>query len=196
MRKLKLLVQTSVDGFIADVNDKTDWMIWNWGEEWNWDDALKAHFIMLTDSVDTILLSRKMAEEGFNDHWARATESSNTSYASFARMLTAIPKIVFTHTLEQSVWPNNTLAKGDLTEEVNRLKHGEGKYLIAYGGASFVSSLIRAKLIDEFHLFVNPAVLGAGKTIFPPENGRLNLSLVSTRPYECGVTVLSYVPEK
>lgn len=196
MRKLKLLVQTSVDGFIADTDDRTDWMIWNWGEEWNWDAALKERFITLTQSADGILLSRKMAEEGFNHHWAQAALSTHEDFASYARMINVLPKVVFTHTLDQSVWPNNRLAKGKLADEVNRLKNQEGKDLLVYGGATFVASLLKEGLIDELHLFVNPAVLGSGRTIFPPENGRLSLTLTGSQAYACGMTLLSYVPEK
>lgn len=61
-------MQMSVDGFVADTNGKKDWQLWKWDTEWNWDDELKKYFTGIMDSVDCILLSRKMAEEGFISH--------------------------------------------------------------------------------------------------------------------------------
>jgi dihydrofolate reductase len=197
MRKLKLQVQMSVDGYIADVNGKADWMIWNWSPEWTWDDALRKYFIDLKQSVDCVLLSRKMAVEGFIGHWARVAENPNDPQAAFARKITSARKIVFTKTLDESApaaygWNNTAIANGDLVSEINKLKSQEGKDIIVYGGASFVSSLIKAGLIDEYHLFINPTVLGDGMPIFEELDSKLNLTFVDARPYDCGVTVLNY----
>ncbi len=76
-------------------------------------------------------------------------------------------KIVFTKTLETFdlevvAWGNTVLAKGDLAEEINKLKNQNGKDIIVYGGATFVSSLIKAGLIEEYHLFINPTAIGYG----------------------------------
>ena len=191
MRKLKLQVQISVDGFIADINGKTDWMVWNWGPKWNWDDELQKYFNELTTTVDTVLLSRKMAVEGFIDHWASAAAKTGDPQAGFAKVITNATKVVFTKTLKEPTWPNTTLVKGDLVKEVNKLKAQEGKDIIVYGGASFVSSLIKAGLIDELHLFVNPTILGEGMPIFK-EAGGTEFQLVNALPYKCGVTVLAY----
>ncbi len=195
MKKLKLQIQTSVDGFIGDDKQRTDWLVWNWGPEWTWDEALRKHFIQLHETVDTVLLSRKMAEEGFINHWARVAENPASPQYPFAKAITAAPKVVFTKTLSQSVWENTRLAKGDLATEVNALKKQPGKDLIVYGGASFVSSLVEAGLIDEYHLFVNPVALGSGLSIFKDPALKLNLHLVNTQPFDCGVTVLTYVPQ-
>ncbi|MGN6708458.1 MAG: dihydrofolate reductase family protein [Candidatus Nitrosocosmicus sp.] len=61
---------------------------------------------------------------------------------------------------------NTELAKGDIKDEIAKLKYQKGKDILVYGGASFDSSLIKEKLIDEFYLFVNPIMLGSEKTIF------------------------------
>jgi hypothetical protein len=87
-----------------------------------------------------------------------------------------------------------TLARGGLVEEIARLKAASGGDIIAYGGARFVSDLIRHRLVDEFHLFVNPAALGAGLTVLT-ESGRTNpLRLTGSTAFDCGVVALSYVP--
>jgi dihydrofolate reductase len=193
MRKLKLVIQTSVDGYIADINGKTDWMIWNWGEDWTWDVALQQDFNDLKSAIGGVLISREMAVEGFIDHWANAAARKDSPQSGFAQQITNAPKIVFTKTLDKSIWPNTVLAKGDLTGEVNKLKNQPGKDLIAYGGASFASSLIKAGLIDEYYLFMNPVALGQGMDIFHGP-GRNKLTLITAKSYSCGMVLLKYIP--
>jgi dihydrofolate reductase len=192
MRKLKLQVQLSVDGYMATTAGKTDWLVWNWGAEWTWDNVLRNYFIELTASVDSILLSRKMAEEGFIGHWTKVAKNPGDPQYAFARPIADARKVVFTKTLEKSLWENTELAKGDLVTEINRLKNQEGKDMIVYGGATFVSSLIEAGLIDEFHLFINPAALGSGKALFKGLNSKQILALVSAGSYDCGIVALTY----
>ena len=122
MRKLKLQVQISVEGYIAGPNGEMDWMTWNW------DDKIKACVNELTDSVDTILLGRKMTP-GFIGHWSSVTDPADPSYA-FAKKMMDKPKLVFSKTLDKSGWENTVIAKGDLVDEVNKLKSQNGKDII------------------------------------------------------------------
>ena len=189
LRKLKLQVQMSVDGYIAGPNGEMDWLVWNW------DDKLKEYVNELTESVDTILLGRKMAE-GFISHWSDViTKPDNPDYA-FAKKMIEIPKVVFTKTLNKSEWVNTDIATGDLTDEINKLKRQNGKDIIVYGGASFDSSLIKAGLIDEFHLFVNPAAIGNGMTIFKDLNEMQKFTLVKSIAFDCGIVLLHYEPKR
>jgi len=189
MRKLKLQVQISIDGFIASTKDIGNWMVWSWGPEWTWDEELRAYFKDLHASIDTVLLSKNMAEEGFVNHWASLASNPNDPQYPFAKSITDATKVVFTKTLKKSTWPNTTLAKGDLVTEVNKLKNMPGKDIIVYGGASFVAALIKANLIDEFLLFVNPTAIGEGLAIF---HERRDLKQISSQGYACGVTVMQY----
>jgi dihydrofolate reductase len=104
------------------------------------------------------------------------------------------PKVVFTKTLNKSKWINTDIATGDLTVEVNKLKRKEGKEdIIVYGGALFDSSLIKEGLIDEFHLFVNPAAIGNGMTIFKELNGmQKKFTLIKSITFDCGIVLLHY----
>jgi dihydrofolate reductase len=191
----------SVDGYIADTNGKTDWMVWNWGNEWSWDDELKKYFNTLTASIDCVLLSRKMAVEGFIGHWAKVAEDPTNDQAEFAQKITASRKVVFTKTLTQldattNGWSNTDIAKGDFTSKINILKNQHGKDIIVYGGASFASSLIKARLVDEFYLFINPTVLGDGMPIFEELGSKLNLIPAESKLYTCGVMVVKYELKK
>ncbi|ASZ12665.1 hypothetical protein CK934_17730 [Chitinophaga sp. MD30] len=101
-------------------------------------------------------------------------------------------KVVFSNTLAASLWENTQLAKGDLTAEVKALKAAGGKDMIVYGGSSFVTSLIREGLIDEYYLFVNPVVLGKGRDI--RRTGELpGLVHRETLTYPSGIVLLKYV---
>jgi dihydrofolate reductase len=99
----------------------------------------------------------------------------------FARIWQALPKIVFSNTLE-TVEGNARLARDGLAEEVAALKQQPGKDL-AVGGAGLAASCIDLGLVDEFRLFVSPVVLGGGTQYFPPLAERIDLELVETRTF-------------
>ena len=183
MRKLKLQMQMSIDGYVARPNGESDWMTWNP------DDQLLQFINSLIDSSDTILLGRKMTD-GFVSHWENT--ATNNPDNSFAKKMVAIPKVVFTKTLVKSTWNNTTLAKGDLADEIANLKNQQGKDIIAYGGAGFVSSLMKDGLIDEYHLIVNPVAIGNGITIFKSLDGIRKFSPIQSKLYPGGKIVLSY----
>jgi dihydrofolate reductase len=193
MKKVKLEMQVSIDGFAADRDGRSNWMCWSWGDEWTWDDALRQYHIDLTTSSDCILLSRKMAEEGFHRHWERVAENPADPQYAFAKPITEMNKVVFSRSLEPSTWRNTELAKGDLAAEVARLKGQNGKDIIVYGGPTFASSLLNAGLIDEFHLLVNPTVVGSGRSMFKNLGSNTNLKLRGAMLFDCGVVVLQYV---
>ena len=183
MRKLKLQVQISVDGYVATPNGELDWMIWNI------DPKLKDFIDLLTDSSDTILLGRKMTE-GFVNYW-ESVKPDNPEF-SLAQKMVNTPKVIFSKTLDKPFGKNTSLAKGNLADEISTLKNKNGKDIVVYGGANFVSSLIAGRHIDEFNLFVNPVVINKGMRIFDLLDKRQKFSLITATPYECGVAVLRY----
>jgi dihydrofolate reductase len=185
MRKLKLQVQMSVDGFISGPHGEMDWMVWDW------DDDLKEYVAAVTEPVDCIILGRKLAQ-GFIPHWAAVAANPVDPEFAAGRKFTDTSKVVFTKTLGQSEWDNTVLAKGDLVDEISRLKNQDGEDIIAYGGGSFVSALIKHGLIDEFHLCVNPVVLGKGMAIFSELDGAQMLVLESSTAFSCGIVVSRY----
>jgi dihydrofolate reductase len=187
MRKLKLQVQISVDGYIAGPQGEMDWITWNATEDFI------NYVTELTDSSDTMLLGRKLAE-GFIPYWTSIIANPEDPQYSFAKKMIDTPKIVFSKTLDKSIWDNTAVAKDDLAAEINRIKNQEGKDIIMYGGAEFVSSVIKAGLIDEYHLFVNPAAVGKGMAIFNTLEGCQKLSLVKATPLKNGIVILCYQP--
>lgn len=185
MRKLKLQVQMTVDGLIAGPNgEMAEWLTMDWGQDIN------EYVGGIVKDIDTILLGRKLAE-GFIPHWAGAYANPDGPEPG-SEVFALTPKVVFTKTLETSEWDATRLAKGDLVEEVMALKNAEGGDLYACGGGTFVSSLIENDLIDEYHLFVNPAVMGKGMPIFQQLSQVRPLKLVQAVAFECGIVVLNY----
>lgn len=87
---------------------------------------------------------------------------------------------------------NVSVENGDYVTAIKELKRKEGKDLIVYGGASFVTSLIEADLIDEFNFFVNPVLINKGLRIFDTLDYRKKLIPISATLYECGISVLVY----
>lgn len=173
----------TINGYVAGPNGENDWMTWNPDDEFL--EFLNSQF----DSSDTLLLGRKLAD-GFIEHWENVV-SSNTDHP-FAKKIVDIPKVVFTKTLDESPWNNTTLAKGNLAEEIADLKKQSGKDILVFGGAGFVSSLIKEGLIDEYHLIVNPTAIASGMTIFNSLDGIQKFTPIQAKLYSGGKTVLSY----
>lgn len=184
MRKLKLQMQITLNGFVAGPNGEMDFMVWNW------DDGLKRYVQAITDSVDTVVLGRKTAE-GFIPYWTGVAADAAHEDVEAGKFFRDVRKVVFSRTPERSKWERTTVTAGPIAEEIARLKAEEGKDIIAYGGAELVASLIEADVIDEYNLFVNPSSIEKGLPVFH-ERGRLDLQLVEATPFDCGIVALRY----
>jgi dihydrofolate reductase len=189
LRKLKLQVQMSIDGCIAGPNGEMDWMV---GLS---DDKHIKYAYELMESIDTILLGRKMTDD-FISYWSDVINKPDDPWHAFAKKMIETPKVVFTKTLDKSKWINTEIATGDITDEIIKLKNRNGKDMVVYGGASFDSSLIKLGLIDEFLLFINPVAIGNGKTIFKDLNGIQKFNLIKTIAFDSGKVLLHYEATK
>jgi len=109
MRKLRLQVQMSLDGFIAGPAGEMDWLVRDW------DDALKQYVTGITEPVDCILLGRKLAQ-GFIPYWATHPQEEG------AEKFNHTPKVVFTRSLTSHDWADTRLARGELAGEIQALK--------------------------------------------------------------------------
>lgn len=192
MRKLKLEIQLSIDGFAADAQGNTDWMVWNWESVWNWDKALQDFHTTLQTTSDTVLLGKRMAAGDFYPHWQAIAQDSKNPQYEFANAILNMKGYAFSKKLQKSRWENVELVKGNLKKEVMKLKKKEGKDIVVYGGTRFVSSLIKEDLIDEYNLLINPAIVGKGKPVFKKVISLKNLALISATAYKCGVVLLRY----
>lgn len=181
MRKLKIQVQVSADGYMGSVEGDVAWAV----PEWTAD--MSEHVAGIQRSVDCILLGRQLAE-GFIPSWAAQPEGEDEAAIEF---MNRTPRVVFSNSLDHSPWPNATILGGDLPAAVRDLKSAEGGDIVAYGGSRLVSGLLAGRLVDELHLLVNPVAIGKGIPVFAA--GRQEaLELLDARRFECGVTALVY----
>ena len=179
-------MQISLDGFVT--------MEYG-GTNFNWDNEVRSFSIENLTNVDNILLGRNTAED-FIPHWAKVASNPNHDDYKFGKLLTDLPKVVFSKKLKTSKWDDTTIVNGDIVEEIKNLKKKKGQDIIVYGGSSFVSSLIQHELIDEFYLLVNPTAVGNGQTIFKSLKHNLQLKLEKCKTFTCGTVLLFYKTKK
>ena len=181
----------TIDGYIAGLNGEMDFMVWDW------DDKLNQYVTELTEPVDCIVLGRKLAQ-GFIPHWAAVAANPDNPVFTAGKKFTDTHKVVFTKTLEEVSLGQYRFSKRRFLLKRSRiLKKRYGKDIIAYGGANFVAGLIKHSLIDELHLFINPAAIGNGMSIFKVAfDGKLDFSLVKATSFACGIVVLQYEPKR
>jgi dihydrofolate reductase len=149
-----------------------------------WGDELEQISLGYLRAADGILFGR-VTYEGMAAHWP-------TARGAIAELMNAIPKIVFSRTLERADWNNTRLVRGSAEEEVARLREQPGKPLMVIGSAELCSSLIVRGLIDELRICIVPTVLGAGTPLFKPRVGRQRLELVDVRQLKTGGTINRY----
>jgi dihydrofolate reductase len=175
-------MSVSLDGYVADPNGEIDWSVPD-------EELHRFHNERVRDQ-GTQLLGRRLYETMLYWETADQNPSAHEVELEFARIWKALPKVVFSRTLEE-VEGNYRLVRDGAVEEVKRLKEEEGKD-IGVGGAGLAATLIEAGLVDDFHLFVCPVVLGGGTPYFPPLEQRVELELVETRNFDAPAFYLHY----
>ncbi len=182
MRKLKLQMHISLDGFVATTNSEPT--------NFKWDDGVRSYSIDNLKKADCLLIGRTTAE-ALIPAWAEIDANPKHADYELGKRITDIPKVIFSNNLKTNKWDNATILHGNFANEIKALKEKKGKDIIVYGGVTFASSLINEGLIDEYHLLLNPVALGNGMKIF---NGRTNLELEKSIQFACGIMLLVYKP--
>lgn len=186
MRKLILEEWMSLDGFVADKNDQLDFFTDTTPEQNTFSDQDQLKFL---DSVDTILLGRKTYEL-FVEFWPDASADKEI----IADKLNETPKIVISNTLSKAPWGKWAPAEiinGDAVAAIRNLKNLPGKDIVLWGSISLAQALMKANLIDEFHIQLCPVVTGGGRSLFTEEHIQ-KLTLTYIKKYDTGVILLHY----
>jgi dihydrofolate reductase len=110
----------------------------------------------------------------------------------FADRMNSLPKYVVSSTLATVEWNNSRLIRGNIAEEVKKLKQAVQRAILIDGGSDLVNLLMRHDLIDEYRLLVHPVVMGKGKRLFQEGSPMTGLKLVEARPFSTGVVALTY----
>src|SRR5918995_7302708 len=175
-------MSVSADGFIAGPDG-----------DFNWSTPSEELFRFHTDRVRQLgahLCGRRLYET--MAYWETADQDSafGTAGREFAELWQALPKVVFSRTLER-VEGSARLACDSVPEEVRRLKE-EVDGDLEVGGAALAANCIELDLVDEYRLFVYPVIVGGGKPFFPATHASLELELVETRSFASRVVYLRY----
>jgi dihydrofolate reductase len=141
-----------------------------------------------TMSSEALLLGR-VTYEGFAKAWP-----SRTDEFGFADKFNSMPKYVISSTLDDPEWNNSTVLKGDVVDEVTKLKQEQDGDIVVHGSPQLVQTLIENDLVDEYRLMVFPVVLGSGKRLFGETTDKKSLRLVDSKVVGDGVSILVYQP--
>ncbi|MDH2428235.1 dihydrofolate reductase family protein [Sphaerisporangium sp. TRM90804] len=182
MRKVIVSLFATLDGFATGPNGDMGWVTDRFRE----DTEKYAHHQLF--GADQLVVGR-VTYEIMAGSWPSMTDDSGS-----ADRMNSLPKLVFSRTLEEPLsWNNATLAKGDLAEEVTRLKHEPGDDILVYGSVSISRQLMKLGLVDRFRLWVHPVALGgSGADPIFADYDTTELALVDTTILSSGVVILDY----
>ena len=188
MGKIVITTNASLDGVVQDPDGEEGFRLGGWFgqfggkdlEQWaevETDEALRA---------EALLLGRR-SEEWFATRWASRT-------GEWADRLNSMPKYVVSSTLTEPRWANSTVLKGDVVDEVSKLKQEIAGEILVYASYQLERALIEHDLVDELRLVVFPVVLGAGERLFGPTGDKKPMRLVSAQTIGDGLAFLTYQP--
>jgi dihydrofolate reductase len=178
----------SLDGVMEDPGGSENFQHGGWSFEISRGEEGDGFKLDETMSSDALLLGR-VTYEGFAAAWP-------SREGEFADKFNTMPKYVVSSRLEQPSWQNTTVLRGDLAEEVARVRAAHEGDVVVHGSASLAQALLDQDLVDELRLMVFPVVLGSGKRLFGDTSGKKPLRLVDSKTVGDGVAILVYAPSR
>jgi dihydrofolate reductase len=180
MRKLIESTLVSLDGVVASPH--------TWTGRY-WDEEARNHALAALDGYDAFVFGR-VTYEMFAATWGKVKGDE------YLDRINAMPKFVLSTTLRETTW-NATLLKGDVVEEITRLKRQPGKDLIKYGTGNLDRTLVPHGLIDEFQIWIVPVIVGKGQRLYEGvDPASLKLKLKAEKRFGSGSVLLTYVPDR
>jgi len=178
MRKVVLMMSVSIDGFVAGPHGHAGAL--------PEPDELKRWKLERIRQAGTHIMGRVTYEE-MAAYWP-------TSADDYAAPMNEIRKVVFSKTLDEATWPESSIARGELADEIAALRRQRGGEIIAWGGAGFAQSLSRAGLVDEYVLVIHPVAFGSGLPMFRDLPEALRLELLEAQTFDTGTVLHIYEP--
>lgn len=159
------------------------------------DEELHQHYSDLLSQAGAVIYGR-ITYQLMESFWPAVVKNptGNKPIDEFAIVIQNIPKIVFSGTLTNVRWKNSILARGDLKEEVIKLRKQPGKDILV-GSPSLIVSLTKLNLINEYQLCVHPVIAGNGLPLFKNITDRVTLKLFKTKTFRSGAITLYYHPD-
>ena len=187
MRRIVVSQFVSVDGVIEDPGGAEGFDRGGWAFQFDRGpdgDKFKFEEVMASGA----LLLGRVTYQAFAAAWPSRS-------GEFADKFNNMPKYVVSTTLEQGGWNNSTVIKGNVAEEISKLKQEPGEEILVNGSAQLLRMLIDHDLVDEYRLMVFPTVLGSGKRLFGESENAASLRLVDTKTVgPDGIVILTYHP--
>jgi dihydrofolate reductase len=176
----------SLDGVMEDPGGAESFEHGGWSFQFDRGDEGNKFKLDETMSSEALLLGR-VTYEGFAAAWP-------SREGEFADKFNTMPKYVVSSTLEDPQWSNSTVLRGDLVEEVGKLRREQDGDVVVHGSARLAQALLEHDLVDELRLMVFPVVLGSGKRLFGETSDKKRLRLVDSKMVGDGVAILVYRP--
>jgi dihydrofolate reductase len=186
--KIVISTNVSLDGVVQDPDGKQGYQRGGWFTESGGSDLEEWAKIEFEEANNTaaLLLGRR-SDEWFASRWA-------TRPGEWADRLNSLPKYVVSSTLELPEWTNATILRGDLVDEITRLRDQHSGDIVVYASYQLGRMLLENDLVDEVRLFVFPVVVGAGERLFGETSDRKSLRLIAARTVGEGLVMLTYEP--
>jgi dihydrofolate reductase len=178
----------SLDGVIQAPGGGEDFRHAGWSFEFNRGEEGDKFKLDETMSAEALLLGR-LTYEGFAAAWP-------SREGEFADKFNTMPKYVVSSTLEDAEWNNSSVLKGDVAEEVAKLRQEQDGDIVVHGSAQLVQTLLEHDLVDELRLMVFPVVLGTGKRLFGETSDKKPMRLADSKMVGDGVAILTYQPAR
>lgn len=183
MSKIILFNMMTLDGYFEGPKREIDWH--------NVDDEFNGFAIEQLNNASLLIFGR-ITYELMASYWPSAEALKNDPVV--AGKMNALPKIVFSRTLQKAGWANTRLLSSDPGIECRKLREENEKDIFIFGSANLASTLISHDLIDEFRIMINPLILGNGVRLFKALPEKLKLVLAGSRTFKSGNVLLIYRP--
>jgi dihydrofolate reductase len=186
MGKIVISTNVSLDGVVQDPDGEEGFRLGGWFGQFGGKDLQEWAKVELEEALRTeaLLLGRR-SDEWFAARWL----SRNDAWAD---RLNSLPKYVVSATLQEPKWSNSTVLRGDVVNEVSKLKQELDGDIVVYASYQLGRTLIEHDLVDELRLVVYPVVLGTGERLFGETSDRKPMRLVDTKTIGDGLAYLSY----
>ncbi len=188
MGQIVMSENVSLDGVVQDPTGDEGFRHGGWFGQIGDKDREAWAKVELDEALGTeaLLLGRR-SYEYFAARWASRS-------GEWADRLNGLPKYVVSSTLEDPDWNNSTVLKGDVVNEVSKLKQEVSGDIVVYASGQLVHTLLEHDLVDELRLMIYPFVLGAGERLFGETSDKKPMRLVDTRTVGDGLAFLTYQP--
>ncbi len=186
MGKIVVTTNVSLDGVVQDPDGQEGFRLGGWFNQFGGDDLEEWAKVETDEALGAaaLLLGRR-SDEWFATRWASRS-------GEWADRLNRLPKYVVSSTLEHPRWSNATVLKGDVLDEVSKLRQKVDGEILIYASYQVVRTLIEHDLVDELRLVVFPVMLGSGERLFGETSDKKPLRLLGTRTIGAGLVFLTY----